>query len=504
MVFRIYMSGGERPVNVLLVVADELMAAALPAYGGSQVDTPALDRLAATGTTFDRAYCNSPVCTPSRYSMLSGRYAWSMHVYHNQSPTPSGYPSLAGRLSDRGYDTVGIGKMHFKGDDQMWGYASRPYGDFGGLSHQPDPLPTAPRLSYIADAGPADIDDADQHDVIVGRMGCEYLQARDPAEPFFLHLSFNFPHYPLRPPKRLFDRYYPARADLPRRRDRPEREHPWMRERRAVYRDLIRDGSFGDEQIRRARAAYYACIALVDEQLGRVLDVLDERGLAGNTLVLFAADHGEMLGEHGTWEKNCFYEQSARVPLIVRLPGQGLGRRVGDVVELVDIVPTVEALTGGSADGGDGESLLPLIDGRGRRVKDYAISELAPTYVQGVARMVRRGRWKYIAYDNASPSLFDLDADPDELDDLGLDGDVAMPELAELAATDFDRVQAESRSADRAVHPSYADMAPNQYRTADGSLADAEQFYECPSWTRPTRVAEPRITRVRPEAPTAP
>src|SRR5215475_2755192 len=153
----------ERQPNVVLIVADELMAAALSCYGGTQIDTPGLDRLSAEGVTFDNAYCNAPVCTPSRYSMLTGRYPWGMRVYHNQSPTPAHVESIAGMLARRGYDTVAIGKMHFKGAEQLWGYRSRPYGDFGGLSHQPDPLSTAPRLSFIADAGPADIPEEQQH-----------------------------------------------------------------------------------------------------------------------------------------------------------------------------------------------------------------------------------------------------------------------------------------------------------------------------------------------------
>lgn len=475
-------------MNILLIVADELQTAALSAYGG-RVDTPAIDRLARHGIAFDRAYCNAPVCTPSRYSMLAGRYPWSMRAYHNQSPTPASFPSIAAMLSGRGYETVAIGKMHFKGAEQMWGYESRPYGDFGGLSHQPDPLSTAPGLSFVAAAGPADIAEPDMHDVIVGDLGCAYL--REVAGPFFLHLSFNFPHYPLRPPRRLFDKYYPDRANLPRLPNPPDHENPWMVQRRAVYRELLGDGTFTAEQIRRARAAYYGCIELVDEQIGRVLDGLDARGLAEDTLVVFTADHGEMLGERGTWEKNCFYEESVRVPLIVRLPG-ATGRRVTDIVELVDLFPTVAELTGSEVAGLDGESLLPLLGFPGTRRKDHAISELAPTYIEGIARMVRRGRWKYIAYDNGPPSLFDLVADPDELHDLGR----CIPALAELAETDFARVQAESRAARLAVHPPYADMAPNQHRTPDGALADAERFNDRRSWL-PS--GPPRMRRVRPD-----
>jgi choline-sulfatase len=494
----------KRPMNVILIVSDELAANVLPVYGGTQPDTPAIDELAEAGTTFDSAYCNSPVCTPSRYSMLSGRYPWDIDVYHNQSPTPSDYPSIASMLNDRGYETVGIGKMHFKGSDQMWGYQRRPYGDFGGLSHQPDPLPTAPRLSYVADAGPADIDEKEMQDVIVGRLAGEFLQSRDTTRPFFLHLSFNFPHYPLRPPSRLFNKYYPDRADLPRLPDVPEAEHEWMKQRREVYKTLLGEGSHSDEQIRRARAAYYACTELMDEQVGIVLEELERLGLAEDTAILFTADHGDMLGEHGTWEKNCFYEQSVRVPLIVKVPGVP-GGRVTDVVELVDLFPTVEELTRSDSSwtgGTDGESLLPLITQTGSRQKAHAVSQLAPTYVEGVAQMLRVGRWKQIQYSNASPSLFDLETDPEELEDLGLQPEQEWPTvLAEFPSPDFARVNERSKSAELAVHPSYANMTPNQYRDADGTLTDAETFYGPIDWVRPTRVDTKGVTRVRPQAP---
>lgn len=498
----------DQPPNIVLMVSDELAAGVLPAYGGD-VDTENLDRLAEEGTVFESAYCNSPVCTPSRYSMLTGRYPWSIGAYHNQSPVPSDVENLASMLSSRDYETVGIGKMHFKGTEQMWGYERRPYGDFGGLSHQPDPLATAPRLSYVKDAGAADIEESQMQDVLVGDLACDFLDKRDGERPFFLHLSFNFPHYPLRPPERLFSKYYPTRADLPEWGTAPDPEHSWMQERRDVYRVLLGEGSYTDEEIARARAAYYACTELVDEQVGRVLAKLDRHGLAEDTVVIFTADHGEMLGEQGTWEKNCFYEQSVRVPLITRYPGMfDGGQRISDIVELVDLFPTVEVVTRPDTEQDhprdlDGESLTHLIEGQPSRRKDFAISELAPTYVRGLARMVRLGKWKYVAYDNASPSLFDLDTDPAERHDLGLSGSDAVPDprLEELSETDFERVARESESSELAVHPSYADMTPNQYMSESGQLVDAEDFYGDVRWVRPTRSDVPGVHRVRPHTP---
>lgn len=491
--------------NIVLIVSDELAAGVLSAYGGS-VDTPNLEALADDGVVFESAYCNSPVCTPSRYSMLTGRYPWSIGAYHNQSPVPSDVRSAASMLSSRGYETVGIGKMHFKGPDQMWGYDRRPYGDFGGLSHQPDPLVTAPRLSYVTDAGPADIDELQMQDVLVADHACDYLSKPDASRPFFLHLSFNFPHYPLRPPKRLFDKYYPSRSDLPEWNAAPEPEHPWMQERRDVYRRLLGEGSYTLDEIRRARAAYYACTELVDEQVGRIVEALDLNGLSENTIVFFTADHGEMLGEQGTWEKNCFYEQSVRVPLIVRYPKlfDG-GERISHIVELVDLFPTFDAITRSdhqksASEDVDGESLTHLVDDSVTRSKDYAISELAPTYVQGLARMARLDKWKYVAYDNAPPTVFDLESDPFERQDLGLSDGYSCPEtrLEELAEADFERVARESESATLAIHPSYADMTPNQFMTDDGSLVDAEDFYGAIEWVRPTRSDVPGVTRLRP------
>lgn len=503
------MTSREQP-NVLFIVCDELTASVLSSYGGTQVDTPAIDELAAESAVFDSAYCNAPVCTPSRYSMLTGRYPWDIDVYHNQSPVPSDVPNMAMMLGDRGYESVAIGKMHFRGENQMWGYERRPYGDFGGLSHQPDPIVSAPRLSFVTDAGPSDIPENKMQDVIVGWLAKDFLRERDTARPFFLHLSFNFPHYPLRPPERLFDKYYPERADMPAIAKAPEQEHAWMQERRAHH-DIGGERDFTEEQIRRARAAYYACTELVDEQIGKVLDTLKGQGLADRTVVVLAADHGEMLGEYGTWEKNCFYEPSVGVPLFVRIPGvTNHGSRVSEVVELVDVLPTVEQLTRGSSDAGsamtdtDGESLMPLITRSGSREKDYAISMLAPTFVEGVARMVRRGPWKYVEYDSGPPSLFNLESDPDELIDLGLqDGPLDLPDkrLASLAAVDFERVQRRSRSPELAVHPLYSDMSPNQFRSEDGTLADAEDFYGEIRWERPTLSEVPGLVRVRPKPP---
>ncbi len=149
----------ERP-NILILLADEHSPHTVGCYGNSGITTPAIDSLAARGVLFADAYCNYPLCVPSRYSFLSGLYPWRIGAWNNTSEVPAATPSLVGYLSEHGYRTAAIGKMHFVGPEQFWGFDYRPYGDFLGLSHQPDPIRTAPDLTFVPDAGPAEIPDA--------------------------------------------------------------------------------------------------------------------------------------------------------------------------------------------------------------------------------------------------------------------------------------------------------------------------------------------------------
>ena len=478
-----------RKPNVLVLLADEHSPLALGCYGSDIVKTPNLDALATRGVSFRQAYCQAPMCVPSRLSFLTGQYSWRIGAWSNASPVPTEYTSLPEHLRRDGYYTAAIGKMHFLGDEQLWGFQHRPYGDFLGDSHQPDPLSAAPRHTLLP-AGPAKIAEDDMQETIVNRLAIEILRTYDRPEPFCLWLSYNRPHFPVRPPQRYWDMYYPDHADLPDLGPNfPDRLHPWMQHHRRFYRTDI----WTEAQVRQVRAGYYSCVTFVDDKLGEVLRTLDELGLRENTIVLYFTDHGDMNGEHGMWRKGNFYDPSARVPLIISYPtALPQGEHVDEVVELADVFPTVAEMVGApAAEGLDGRSLVPLmtrgsIEGR----KGYAISESYTHGVPGPMRMLRLGDWKFNLYLDAKPSLFNLQEDPGELYDRVDDPGVAQRVAREyelllrddwderLARANFHYAATPAQNQNR--RPSHP---PNQYLTPSGELVDAETFYGEVDWS---------------------
>ena len=473
---------GDRP-NILVFLSDEHSPLTLGCYGNKIVQTPAMDRLAAEGVTFERAYCQSPVCVPSRLSFLSGLYPWRVGAWNLLSPPPTHRTSLPGYLKEHGYHTATVGKMHFVGEEQHWGFNYRPYGDFLGGAHQPDPIDHAPKLT-LQPAGPAEILEEEMQESIVNRLSIDFLRGYDRDEPFCLWVSYNRPHFPLRPPERYWERYYPDLADLPNLGPNfPERLHPWMRHLRKFF----GVDTWTEEETRRARAAYYGCVTFVDDKISEVLQTVDDLGLRENTVTIYFSDHGEMSGKHGLWKKNNFYEPSVRVPLIISHPELlPKGTRVEEVVELLDLYPTLAELAGAPVPGGlDGSSLLPLMLGEGTEGrKGYAISEHYAHGVPGPMRMIRRGDWKYILYLGARPSLFNLKEDPNEfcdrIDEPGEAQRVAR-ECERLLREDWD----EALVRENFMHVPDAgawrsprqNHTPNQYRTPEGNYVDAETFY---------------------------
>ncbi|HLH73887.1 MAG TPA: sulfatase-like hydrolase/transferase, partial [Chloroflexota bacterium] len=249
---------------------------------------------------------------------------------------------------------------------------------------------------------------------------------RDPARrerPFALCVGFIAPHFPLIVPEPYFLRYYPERTDLPARPDGRDEEPTLATRRLQIAYGYQQDHT--DEEIRRARAAYYGLVSYVDAKLGRLLDCLTECGLAENTVVVHTSDHGEMLGEHALWGKSCFYEQSARVPLQIAGPGIGSGVRVCQAVSLIDVVATVLDLAGLSANERnawqlDGESLLPALRGEPDTLKDQVFAEYTARGTDRGRAMLRTSRWK-LCYGHGEPpeiELYDLENDPGEFTNL--------------------------------------------------------------------------------------
>jgi len=417
--------------NILLIMTDEHAAAYSGTYGHPLVQTPHMDRLASMGATFEHAYCNSPLCLPSRMSFMTGRYVHRIGAYDNGSPLPSDTVTWAHALRAVGYEAVLCGKQHFCGPDQLHGFERQLARDLHAELWTVDGVPrgaadwergiveAAQPWPGLAQAGPGHTTEIEVDDE-VERQSLAFLS--DPArreKPWVLNASFIAPHFPLVAPQRFWDMYPLESIDLPEIPDgHLETLHPVYQRMRAMF----GCADYPEELVRRARAGYYALISYVDEKIGRLLDALEESGQADNTLVIHFSDHGDMNGEHGMWRKSNFYDASARVPLQMAWPGYiSEGMRVREVVSLVDMVASfLEA--GGAPDVAplDGQSLLGPLRGE-RAFRDEAFSEYLAHGVQGPMAMLRRGRYKFNYSLGDRPELYDMQSDPGEFRDLAGD-----------------------------------------------------------------------------------
>ena len=430
---------GERP-NFLIIMSDEHGPMFSSTYGHDLVKTPSMDRLAEEGTIFDTAYCNSPLCVPSRASFLTGRYVYRCGGWDNSTPMPVDAITWPYLLRNRGYDVVLSGKMHLIGPDPLHGFRAQLAVD---LHRQPPGTSTAfPRWRdgllkeseqwpLVKEAGPG-VTAEIEADEASEAAALAYL--RDPERkrgPWALCAGFLAPHFPFVVPEPFFSMYYPDMVDMPNLPNGHLENLPAATRRlREAYRLLE---PYTDDEVRRARAAYYGLVTWMDEKIGRLLDTLEQQGLADNTVVIYTSDHGETLGEHGLWRKNIFYEQSARVPLQIRWPsGLPGGRRVTEAVSSVDTAATILELAGVSDEerrfwGMDGDSLLPLLTGQSREWKDEAFCEYEAHGTDRVRAMVRQSKWK-LCYSHGDPpelELYNLETDPGEFNDLSDNPDYA-------------------------------------------------------------------------------
>ncbi|WP_323120108.1 choline-sulfatase [Burkholderia alba] len=431
--------------NILILMADQLTPFALRAYGHRLTRTPHLDRLAAQGVVFESAYCASPLCAPSRFSLMTGKLPAAIGAYDNAAELPAQTLTFAHYLRASGYRTVLAGKMHFCGPDQLHGFEERLTtdiypADFGWVPDwaRPDERPSwYHNMSSVLDAGPCvrtnqlDFDD----EVAFGARQKLYDIARERAagrdtRPFCMVVSLTHPHDPYAITREYWDLYRDDEIDLPAVRLDAADSDPHSRRLRAVCETDRTPPS--DAQIRRARHAYYGATSYVDAQFGAVLAALEQGGFADDTTVIVTSDHGDMLGERGLWYKMTFFEGGCRVPLIVHAPGQFAAARVAASVSHVDLLPTLVELAAGAPradwpDPVDGRSLMPhLTGGTGH---DEAFGEYLAEGAVAPIVMIRRGRYKYIHSPADPDQLFDLRDDPRELRNLA-----CAPHAADLLA----------------------------------------------------------------------
>ncbi len=436
--------------NILFIQADQMAGPALPMYGHKVVKTPHLQQLAESGTTFQNAYCNNPVCAPSRFSMMSGQLSSRIGAYDNASEFLASVPTFAHYLRDLGYKTCLSGKMHFVGPDQLHGFEERITTDIypSDFGWTPDwsqtDFPFAPSvmsLRGVVEAGlctrslQLDYDE----EVCFTSVKKIYDYARDQDDrPFFLTASFSHPHNPFTITQEYWDRYDHDEIDLPSAPFIPfEDRDPWSQR----YYHLIRqdEHDVSDDIIRTARRAYYGMISYVDDQVGKLMTALQETGLADNTVVIFTADHGDMMGERGMWFKFNPYEWSVRVPLIVSSPS-GVKNHVEERgVSLVDLLPTfVDLATDGNPpemiDPIDGHSLVGLMHNNDLEWQDDVMMEFTGEGIYSPCFMLRKDGFKFVFCEDDPGMLFDLENDPKELRNLCGDADYAGIEADMLKA----------------------------------------------------------------------
>jgi choline-sulfatase len=427
--------------NIVVIMADQLAPHWTGAYGHPIAKTPHLDALAARGMRFDAAYCNSPLCAPSRFAFMSGQLISRIAAYDNASEFRASVPTFAHYLKALGYRTCLSGKMHFVGPDQKHGFQDRVTTDIYPADFAWTPDWEAPderidkwyhNMQTVKESGVAIATFQTDYDDEVGFAARRWLidrgreRASGQSTPFCLVASFIHPHDPYVAKPEWWDLYADAEIPMPEYTPALEDQDPFSRR----VMDGIEASSvpLSEEEVRRARRAYLANVSYFDSKIGEIVKTIDDIGAAEDTVITVTADHGDMLGERGLWYKMNFFDHSARVPLVIAGPDIAQGTAV-NACSLLDLLPTFIDLAGGDLDQLgepiDGRSLLPLARGEADPV-DEAIGEYCAEMTPYPVFMIRRGVLKYIHCDPDPPQLYDLAADPLETRNLAQDPDYAQ------------------------------------------------------------------------------
>lgn len=447
----------DRP-NLLFLFSDQHSQKIAGCYGDPIIQTPNLDKLASTGVVFDNAYCPSPLCVPSRMSLLTGRYPYQQEVWMNDDFLASDIPTFAHSLGAAGCQPTLIGRLHSIGPDQLHGYVDRRVGD-----HSPNWIGVARHdmgiLKGAAGPGRATIEKSgtgqsayEVKDFDTTAAAVNYFETKNKNNPFCVTVGFMLPHAPYVASKADFD-VYNGRIGMPAiPPPRPEDEHPWLHWWRQKH-NIV---EVPEQNIIRTRAAYYALVTSLDRMIGRIMDVLECKRLLDNTLVIYASDHGDHIGERGLWWKHTFYDESVKIPLILSMPGRvPSGERRQQVVNLVDLNATIlDALEAPPLQQSMGRSLMGVAQDNGADWTNLTYSEYCSDQSKwdGMRqRMVRKDNWKLIYYHGYPPQLFNLSEDPDELNDLSsnISAGEILDELMTLVLRNWNPDSIESTQKDR-------------------------------------------------------
>jgi choline-sulfatase len=417
------------PQNLLVIMSDEHNRKVAGYAGHPIVGTPALDALAERGSSFSAAYTPSPICVPARASLATGIPVHRHRAWDNAIAYDGRIRGWAHALRQRGHHVASIGKLHYRGhpaDD--YGFtenllAMHITGGVGDLTHlvrDPDDIRKTGK-NLIASAGPGESSYTlyDRQVAAAAQIWLREVGMRRHARPWVLFVSMVAPHFPLTAPPEHYYRY--IGRDLPRPKlyeqgERPEHPYVLMYARRSDYDTHIA----GAADLRRALAGYFGLVSFLDEQIGKLLTVLFETGLADTTRVIYTSDHGDNLGARGLWGKATMYEESAGIPMLVAGDGLPAGTVCATPVTLCDVSATILDAVGASD--AITELALPgvsLLNLAGQPPQNRTVLSEFHTYGPDAFYMLRTLRHKYVHYVGAPPQLFDLEADPEELTDLG-------------------------------------------------------------------------------------
>jgi arylsulfatase A-like enzyme len=436
--------------NIVLIYTDQQRWDTISALGNPLIETPNLDRLCRTGTAFDHAFVNCPVCMPSRMSMLSGRYPAALGIANNGIEMPDDIECIQHILGRYDYRTANIGKLHFRNHASYnrdhrdphpsYGFETMINSDEPGCyddayikwveRHDPSALELCRSDTPPAWTGepvhhhPRDVPNPYvfrgpehlSHTAFVADEACDYIR-RHADDRFFCIAGIYAPHCPINPPQRFVDMYDAADMPLPVRREGEN------------FIDRETGKPVSDDQWRKVKAYYYALVSHIDDQVGRIISTIEELGLRENTLIVFTADHGENLGDHGLVAKGQAYDSSSRVPLVFSMPGTVAQDRVShEIVEAVDIVPTFLDLTGVQQPREmRGMSLYPNIadpdrpggqsakTGRSPAARESAFIELGSEQLGRHYKAVRTKEYLYVCDRDGSEELYLLADDSHQL-----------------------------------------------------------------------------------------
>ncbi len=430
--------------NVLMVLADQMNARWMGCAGHPQALTPRLDAFAAQGMRFDQAYCQNPICTPSRVSILSGQYCQNHGYYGLSGPAPR-LDNLFRHFRREGYRTAGFGKLHLPESPRNW--IAEDVDVFGDAYETADGVfGSSAFLQGLEAKGLRDLEDSwhNENEYGAGTIAIDAMPSKLPLEetmemwaareamnfidesgksPFCIQIALQKPHHPLLPNQRFWD-MYPEDLDLPETyADSPEGRPPHFRQRWQEWKDYEPEfgqpGESYEDFVRRSWRGTLACVSQIDHVFGELLDFLDKRGLADNTIVIFGSDHGAYHGLYGILEKapGICSEAVCQVPLLWRVPGvTPAGSVCRQLTENVDLTPTLSALCGLPAyEGADGLDITPLLSGEDKALREISVTENV------WSKALRWKQWRFVHYqpesfegDNDAGELYDLEADTHE------------------------------------------------------------------------------------------